>query len=73
MTIHHIIRTANLTHLTHNIYHEVKNATVRKYADLGKDGESLEKRGRPPIITDAILEASNIHVTGMQAYGEIGK
>ena len=73
LNIRHIVRTANLTRLTHSIYYEVKNATVGKHVDFGKAGESPEKRGRPPIIPDALLEASNIHVTGMQASGDIGE
>ena len=73
MTIPHIVRTANLNHLTHPIYYEVKNVTVREYVDLGKASDSPEKIGRQPRINDALLEAIDIHVTGIQASGEIGK
>ena len=57
----------------HPICYEVNNATVRKYFYLGKAGESTKKRGRPLIIPYALLEASNLHVTGMQASGDISK
>ena len=57
----------------HLIYYEVKNSTVRKYVELGKAGEYPKRKGRPPRITDAILEASNIHVAGMQTSSDIGK
>ena len=73
LTIRHIVSNANLTQLMHPIYYEVKNVTVRKYFYLGKAGESPEKRGRPPRITDALLEASNLHVTRIQASGDIVK
>ena len=49
----------------------MKNATVRKYVDLGKTGESPEKIGRPSIIPDAVLEARNLHVTRMQTSSDI--
>ena len=73
LTIRHIVRTVNLTRLTHPIYYEVKNETVRKNVDLGKAGEPPEKRGWPPRIPDALLEACNIHVTGMQASVDISE
>ena len=44
LTIRHIVRTKNLTRLTHPIYYEVKNETVRKYIDLGKAGESPKNK-----------------------------
>ena len=44
-----------------------------KYVELGKTVESPEKRVRPPRIPDALLVASNLHVTGMQASGDIGE
>ena len=73
LTIHHILTTANLNHLTHPIYYEGNNANVRKYVDLGKAGDYPEKRGRPPRIHDALLEAINLYVTRVQAFGEIGE
>ena len=54
LTVCHIVRTGNLTQLKHPIYYEVKNATVRKYFDPGKSGESPDNRGQPPIIPDAL-------------------
>ena len=44
LTICHIVRTANLTQLTHPIYYEANNATVRKYVELGKAGESPKNK-----------------------------
>ena len=72
-TIRHIVSTANLNHLTHTIYYEVNNATDRKYVGLGKYGESPDKRRQPHKIPDALLEARNIYVTGIQDSGGIGK
>ena len=73
MTIFHTVRTLNLTHLALPSKLEVQNATVRKYVYIGKCDESPKKRGRLPRITDTLLEASNIHVTGMQSSGDISK
>ena len=71
--IRHIVRIVNLTHFALPSDYEVKNATVRKYVDLGKASESPENRGWQPIIADALLEESNLHVTGMQASVDIGE
>ena len=73
LTICHIVRTVNLNRIALPRDYEVKNVTVRKYVDLGKSGESPEKRGGPPIIPDALLEEINIYVTKMQASGGIGE
>ena len=51
----------------------MKNATVRKYFDLGNFFESPKNRGRPPRILDELLEASNINVTRMQDSSDMGK
>ena len=45
LTIRHVVGTANLNRLTHPIYYGMNNATASKYVDLGKSGESPEKRG----------------------------
>ena len=67
LTIRHIVRTANPIPLTHPIYYEVNNVTVSKYVCLGKANESPEKIGRPPRVPDALMEASNLYVTRIQA------
>ena len=53
LNVCHIIRTVNLNHLSLPSNNEVKNATVRKYIDLEKEGDSLKKRGRLPRIPDS--------------------
>ena len=73
LTIRHIVRTVNLTHLVLPSNYEAKNTTVRKYVDIGKVSDSPKKRELPPITPYALLEERNLYVTGMQDYGDIGK